>query len=133
MVARLRLLTGELERPGQHSRHGGGPDARARARVLPGRVVRSGRRAGPGPAKVGAARRRGAGGEAGAAAPGARVHTAAGSAPGRSEPDPSPGKSLPRSSLTFLLSETGKWKLPPRLAVVTKGDSRYYGEAPVVK
>lgn len=61
VVARLRLLTGELERPGQHSRHGGGPDARARARVLPGRVVRSGRRAGPGPAKVGAARRRGAG------------------------------------------------------------------------
>lgn len=57
VVARLRRLTRELERPGQHGRHGGGPGARARARVLPGSVVPSGRCAGLGPAKVGAPRR----------------------------------------------------------------------------
>lgn len=41
MVAGLRFLTRELERPGQHGRHGGGPAARARSHVLPGSVVRS--------------------------------------------------------------------------------------------
>lgn len=57
VVARLRRLTRELERPGQHGRHGGGPGARARARVLPGSVVPSGRCGGLGPVKVGALRR----------------------------------------------------------------------------
>lgn len=42
VVASMRLLTRQLERPGQHGRHGGGPGARARARVLPGSVVPSG-------------------------------------------------------------------------------------------
>lgn len=52
VVARLRLLTRELERPGQHGRHGGGPGARAHARVLPGSVVPGGRCAGLAPGKV---------------------------------------------------------------------------------
>lgn len=64
VVARLRRLTRELERPGQHGRHGGGPGARARARVLPGSVVPSGRCGGLGPVKVGALRRGKAGGAA---------------------------------------------------------------------
>lgn len=49
VVSRLQRLTRELERPGQHCRHGGGPGARARARVLSGNVVPGGRCAGLGP------------------------------------------------------------------------------------
>lgn len=49
VVSRLQLLTRELERSGQHCRHGGGPGARARARVPTGNVVPGGRCAAPGP------------------------------------------------------------------------------------
>lgn len=41
-----RLLTRELERPGQHCRHGGGPPCACARRVLPGSVVRCGPRVG---------------------------------------------------------------------------------------
>lgn len=92
VVARLLLLTRELERPGQHGRHGGGPSARARARVLPGSVVGSGRRVGPGPGKVAA-------GGAWGGCSGAHVHAPALLSRQRCEPP---------LALTFLLGEVGR-------------------------
>lgn len=71
MVAGRRFLTRELERPGQHGRHGGGPAARARSHVLPGSVVRSRGARGQDLEKVGAGPRGRAGrwGRAAASAP----------------------------------------------------------------
>lgn len=91
MVATLRLLTRELERPGQHCRHGGGPGARARAHVLSGNVVPRGRCAGLGPKGGSRAVKRGQGEEP-ACDLRAPLRVPAGSSPAHAGPGPVLGK-----------------------------------------
>lgn len=92
VVARLRRLTRELERPGQHGRHGGGPGARARARVLPGSVVPSGRCGGARTCKGGSSATRQGQEEQLRCGLHANVQAPAGTSPAHSKPGPLLGR-----------------------------------------